>query len=134
MNNIHGQRINMDVPERKGSGYVGRHGPDFLNFNDRWSQVLNMLYDHNGSVYLVDWYDANQCHHRRDDGHDRSNGRIYKVVYDEEPWTPVDVSAHRPEGWVRLQLHPNEWFALQARKRLMEHGGNVMDLVRTDMQ
>ena len=124
MNNIHGQRINMDVPERKGSGYVGRHGPDFLNFNDRWSQVLNMLYDHNGSVYLVDWYDANQCHHRRDDGHDRSNGRIYKVVYDEEPWTPVDVSAHRPEGWVRLQLHPNEWFALQARKRLMEHGGN----------
>ena len=72
----------------------------------------------------MDWYDANQCHHRRDDGHDRSNGRIYKVVYDEEPWTPVDLSAHRPEGWVRLQLHPNEWFALQARKRLMEHGGN----------
>lgn len=125
MNNIHGQRINMDLPQRVGSGYVGRHGPDFLNFNDKWSQVLNMLYDHNGSVYMIDWYDANQCHHRRDDGHDRSNGRIYKVVYDNEPWTPVDLGAHRPEGWVRLQLHRNEWFALQARKRLMAHGGDA---------
>ena len=39
MNNIHGQRINMDIVERSGSGYVGRHGNDFLNFNDRWSQA-----------------------------------------------------------------------------------------------
>lgn len=125
MNNIHGQRINMDMPVRSGSGFVGKHGPDFLNFNDRWSQVLNMLYDHNGSVYMIDWYDSNQCHHRRDDGHDRSNGRIYKVVYNDEPWTPVDLRAHSPQALVRLQLHKNEWYALQARKLLMAKGGDA---------
>ena len=35
MNNIHGQRINMDILEPRGSGYVGQHGPDFLLTNDR---------------------------------------------------------------------------------------------------
>src|SRR3954471_18322958 len=30
MNNIHGDRMNNDLPERKGSGYVARHGTDFL--------------------------------------------------------------------------------------------------------
>ena len=30
MNNIHGQRLNMDVLKPNGSGYVGSHGPDFL--------------------------------------------------------------------------------------------------------
>ncbi|MBT6806389.1 MAG: hypothetical protein HOA47_15590 [Verrucomicrobia bacterium] len=125
MNNIHGQRINMDIPVRSGSGFVGKHGPDFMNFNDRWSQVLNMLYDHNGSAYMIDWYDANQCHHRREDGHDRSNGRIYKVVYKDEPWTPVDLRVHSSPGLVRLQLHKNEWYALQARKLLMARGGDA---------
>ena len=125
MNNIHGQRINMDIPVRSGSGFVGKHGPDFMNFNDRWSQVLNMLYDHNGSALMIDWYDANQCHHRREDGHDRSNGRIYKVVYKDEPWTPVDLRAHSSAGLVRLQLHKNEWYALQARKLLMARGGDA---------
>ena len=125
MNNIHGQRINMDMPVRSGSGFIGKHGPDFMNFNDRWSQVLNMLYDHNGSAFMIDWYDANQCHHRREDGHDRSNGRIYKVVYNDEAWTPVDLRAHSSEGLVRLQLHKNEWYALQARKLLMTRGGHA---------
>ncbi len=125
MNNIHGQRINMDLPVRSGSGFIGKHGPDFLNFNDRWSQVLNMLYDHNGAVLMIDWYDANQCHHRREDGHDRSNGRIYKIVYNNEPWTPVDLRAHTSAGLVRLQLHKNEWYASQARKLLMSRGGDA---------
>ena len=76
MNNIHGQRLNMDIPVRVGSGYVGKHGPDFINFQDRWSQVLNMLCDQDGSMFMIDWYDANQCHHNRYDGHDRSNGDV----------------------------------------------------------
>ncbi|MDG1890207.1 MAG: dehydrogenase [Verrucomicrobiota bacterium] len=124
MNNIHGQRINMDRPTRSGSGFVGKHGPDFLYFNDRWSQVLNLLYDHNGSVYMIDWYDANQCHHRREDGHDRSNGRIFKVVHDHEPQTSVNLLACEPSELLRFQLHENQWYAQQARKILMEKGGS----------
>jgi hypothetical protein len=92
MNNIHGQRINMDIPERTGSGYVGKHGPDFVNFNDRWSQIINLRYDQDGSVYLIDWYDKQQCHNQRDAHvHDRSNGRIFKIVYGDKKATKVDL-------------------------------------------
>ncbi len=120
MNNIHGQRINMEILKPSGSGYVGVHGPDFLNFNDRWSQALNFLYDHNGSVYVIDWYDKNQCHHNRRDGHDRSNGRIYKVVHENETWERVNLQSLSDAELVDLQRHRNEWYAGHARRLLQE--------------
>ena len=70
---------------------VGRHGRDFLNFNDTWSQTLNQTYDQDGSVFVIDWYDKNQCHHGREDGHDRSNGRVYKIVYENQKVTSSDL-------------------------------------------
>ena len=48
MNNIHGARINMDILEPQGSGFVGHHGPDFICFNDSWSQIVNLRYDQDG--------------------------------------------------------------------------------------
>jgi len=120
MGNIHGQRLNMDIPERRGSGFVGRHGPDFLNFNDTWSQSLNQLYDQDGSVYVIDWYDKNQCHHNREDGHDRGNGRIYKVVFNNQPATKVDLEKLSDEELVKLVPSKNEWLSRHARRVLQE--------------
>lgn len=120
MNNIHGARINMDIPERVGSGYVGHHGHDFINFQDKWSQILNLLYDQDGSVYMIDWYDANQCHHTRIDGHDRSNGRIFKVVYNNQPTTRIDLQAMSDDDLAKLQTSPYEFRARHARQVLQE--------------
>ncbi|MBM3824741.1 MAG: c-type cytochrome [Verrucomicrobia bacterium] len=120
MGNIHGQRLNVDKPERKGSGFVGKHSPDFLNFNDTWSQTLNQRYDHNGSVYIIDWYDKNQCHHNNEGGHDRSNGRIYKIVYRDQPHTSIDLRAMSNAQLVSLQLHKNDWHVRHARRILQE--------------
>ena len=69
MNNIHGHRTNIDLLARKGSGYAAAHGPDFLMANDSWSQMLNFRYGPDGSVYVIDWYDKNQCHSRNPDVH-----------------------------------------------------------------
>ncbi|MBI2948576.1 MAG: dehydrogenase [Verrucomicrobia bacterium] len=124
MNNIHGQRVNMDIPERRGSGYVGKHGADFANFNDTWSQTMNLLYDQNGSVYVIDWYDKNQCHHNNVEGHDRSNGRIFKIVYGDTKWAPVDLQKRRDDELVQLQLHKNDWYVRHARRVLQERGPN----------
>ncbi|TMQ01666.1 MAG: hypothetical protein E6L09_02545 [Verrucomicrobia bacterium] len=118
--NIHGQRLNMDIPERQGSGYVGHHGKDFLNFNDSWSQTLNQLYDQDGSVYIIDWYDQNQCHNTREDGHDRSNGRIYKIVYNDQKTTRVDLQKLSDEEIVKLVPSKNEWMSRHARRILQE--------------
>jgi hypothetical protein len=114
----------MDILEPQGSGFVGKHGPDFLNFNDRWSQVLNFLSDQNGSVYIIDWYDKNQCHHNNVDGHDRSNGRIFKVVYGDTKWTPVNLEKASDEELVNYQLHKNDWYVRHARRILQERGPN----------
>jgi putative membrane-bound dehydrogenase-like protein len=122
MNNIHGQRINMDIPKRQGSGYVASHGADFINFNDKWSQVLNLLSDQDGSVYMIDWYDKNQCHHNDVNGHDRSNGRIFKVVYNDQKTTKVDLQSKSDEELAQMQLHKNDWYARHARRILQERG------------
>ena len=124
MNNIHGQRLNMDIPERQGSGFVGHHGPDFINFNDRWSQILNMRYDQDGSVYMIDWYDKNQCHHGNESGHDRSNGRIFKLVYNNQKFTPIDLKKESNAKLVELLGHKNEFYARHARRILQERGSN----------
>ena len=81
MNNIHGQRLNEDLLSPKGSGYEGNRAPDFCLTRDRWSQIINLQYGPDGQMYMIDWYDANACHHRDPNGHDRTNGRIFKVSY-----------------------------------------------------
>ena len=62
MNNIHGARINRDVLTPAGSGFVGSHGHDFLLANDLWSQIVSLKYGPDGSLFMIDWYDKNQCH------------------------------------------------------------------------
>lgn len=125
LGNIHGQRLNVDIPVREGSGYVGKHGKDFLNFNDTWSQTLNQLYDQDGSVFIIDWYDKNQCHHNREDGHDRGNGRIYKIVYNNQKTTRVDLAKLSDGELVKLVPSKNEFMSRHARRVLQERGARA---------
>jgi putative membrane-bound dehydrogenase-like protein len=122
MNNIHGARINMDILEHKGSGFVGHHGADFILFNDLWSQIVNLQYDQDGSLYMIDWYDKNQCHNNNPEVHDRTNGRIFKVVYKDQKTTPVDLQKRSSADLVQLQLNPNDWWVRHARRILEERG------------
>ncbi|MGE3308959.1 MAG: PVC-type heme-binding CxxCH protein [Limisphaerales bacterium] len=139
--NIHGQRFNVDIPVRHGSGYTGTHGPDFLNFNDTWSQSLNQLYDQDGSVLIIDWYDKNQCHHNREDGHDRANGRIYKIVYKDQPVTRVDFASMPDDELVRSSTKSaNEFHVRHSRRVLQERaasgrlGPDVRDALRKGLR
>jgi putative membrane-bound dehydrogenase-like protein len=120
MNNIHGARINMDIPERAGSGFVGKHGADFLKFNDIWSQVVDLRAGHDGSIYMIDWYDKNQCHLNTIESHDRSNGRIYKVSYGDKRAEKINLANSSDDALVQAQMHMNDWQARQARRVLQE--------------
>jgi putative membrane-bound dehydrogenase-like protein len=120
MNNIHGARINADVLERRGSGFVGRHSPDLIRFNDPWSQIVNLQYDQDGSVYMIDWYDQEQCHVSDPDVPDRGNGRIFKVSYGESRATRVDVQEASDDQLVDAQLALNDWHVRHSRRVLQE--------------
>jgi len=124
MNNIHGSRLNMDLLEPQGSGYLGKAAPDFLFANDKWSQMLYLRYGPDGQVYIIDWYDKNECHHREDQGHDRTNGRIFKIVYGNPQPVKVDLQKLSDLELVDLQLHRNDWYVRQSRRILQERGLN----------
>ncbi len=137
MGNIHGARINTDIPVRKGSGYLGKHGADLINFNDKASQIVNFLYDQDGSVFLIDWYDLNQCHRRDPVVHDRSNGRVFKVVYGNTKTTKVDMKKLKDLELVQRLLHRNDWHVRHARRVLQERaaaGSLDKDAVRLHLR
>ncbi|HLY10988.1 MAG TPA: PVC-type heme-binding CxxCH protein [Planctomycetota bacterium] len=120
MNNIHGSRVNMDVPDPQGSGFVGKHGNDFILANDLWSQILNLRYGPDGGAYFIDWYDKQQCHSMNPKDHDRSNGRIFKITYQNPERKPVDLEKLSTRELVDLTLHKNDWYVRHARKVLAE--------------
>ncbi|MGC1275331.1 MAG: PVC-type heme-binding CxxCH protein [Planctomycetaceae bacterium] len=151
MNNIHGDRWNQDVLAAKGSGYVGDRAPDFLLANDAASQHIHFRYGPDGNVYVIDWYDTNECHRTDIEVHDRSNGRIFKIDYagddashddsfsrDQRERAPSrsrlngnaqfalkpgqNLKDLSSEQLVELQLHENDWYVRHARRILQERG------------
>ncbi|MBI2481143.1 MAG: c-type cytochrome, partial [Planctomycetia bacterium] len=120
--NIHGNRINNDLLEREGSGYVGHHGPDLLFANDHWFRGINLKYGPDGSVYLIDWYDPNACHRTNPEIWDRTNGRIYKLSYGKTTAPKVDLSKLNDEELVKLQLPKNDWYVRTSRRIMQERG------------
>ncbi|EDY21564.1 membrane-bound dehydrogenase domain protein [Chthoniobacter flavus Ellin428] len=120
MNNIHGARINEDTLEKSGSGYIGHHAPDFILFNDSWSQIVNLQYDQDGSCFMIDWYDKQQCHNANPDVHDRSNGRIFKITYGDTKTTKVDMKKKTDDELVMALLDDHEWMSRHARRILEE--------------
>ncbi|MBX3442585.1 MAG: c-type cytochrome [Planctomyces sp.] len=119
--NLHGCRINCDVLEREGCGYVGRHGPDVIFTSDPWFRGIELVYGPDGGVYLADWSDIGECHDN--DGIHRTSGRIFRIQHgdvDASPAAPVDLrreSDHQLVGWLASS---NEWFVRQARLQLQE--------------
>jgi putative membrane-bound dehydrogenase-like protein len=120
MNNIHGQRLNVDVPNANRSGYVGSHAPDFLLTGDKASQILNLRYGPDGQAWMIDWYDMQACHLTDPGRHDRSNGRIYKIAYGVNKATKVDLAKMSDSQLVKNMLHQNEWYVRQSRRLLQE--------------
>jgi putative membrane-bound dehydrogenase-like protein len=120
MNNIHGNRINMDWLKPKGSGYVGSHGPDFILTDDQSSQILNLRYGPDGQVWMIDWYDRSQCHVPDPKVPDRSNGRLFQVRYKNAKPVHVDLQKESDAELVKMQLNHNDWYVRHARKVLQE--------------
>jgi putative membrane-bound dehydrogenase-like protein len=133
--NFHGRRLNNDTLERQGSGYVGRHAPDFLKSGDLWFRGLELLAAADGGVYVADWSDTGECHGA--DGVHLDSGRIYKVGYGH-PSRPAfaDLSRLSDSELVALQLQKNDWNVRQSRRILQERAtaGHPMDKVHADLR
>jgi len=118
--NIHGHRVNNDTLTRKGSGYVARHGKDFLTANDDWFRGMDLRYGPDGGVFLTDWSDVGECHENDADLAHRENGRIYKITYGDVKPVRVDLAKLDDLALAKLQAHKNDWYVRHARRILEE--------------
>jgi putative membrane-bound dehydrogenase-like protein len=117
--NLHGLRINSNLLERQGAGYVGKRAPDFCFMSDTWFRGMDLITGADGGVYIADWSDTGECHDH--DGVHRTSGRIYKLTYGPTKPTPaIDLSRHSDEQLIQHQLHPNAWWPRTARRILTE--------------
>jgi putative membrane-bound dehydrogenase-like protein len=128
MGNIHGRRINVDVPRSSGSGYLAGHGKDFLLANDEWARFINLKYGPDGNVFLIDWYDKQACHRNEPEIWDRTNGRMYKISYRGTKPVTVDLDRCSNDDLVRYQLHANDWFVRHGRRILQERAAAGADM------
>jgi hypothetical protein len=120
MCNTHGHRMNNDALERKGSGFVAHHRPDFMMSNDPWFKGVSVQYGPAGEVYFIDWSDTGECHDY--DITDREHGRVYRLTYKGTKVAPVDLTKESDERLVEMQTSNNEWMVRHARVVLRDRG------------
>jgi putative membrane-bound dehydrogenase-like protein len=125
--NLHGRRLNNDLVERSGSGYVGKHAPDIFKTDDAWFRAIDLISGPDGGVFVADWSDVGECH--ESDGVHRTSGRIYKLTHGD-PAAPAitNVAALSTLELCRLQTHPNDWFTRHARRLLQERAAAGEDM------
>ena len=124
MCNIHGNRLNHDMLERSGSGYVARHAKDFLLANDPWFRGCELTMAADGGVYVGDWHDTGECHNYNKA---HTAGRIFKVTYGTPKPVNINLAARTDKELVALQFHQNDWYVRRARRLLQEraHAGTL---------
>jgi len=118
MNNIHGRRVNHDILQREGSGYVASHGADLMRSQDDWFMGVTIQYGPDGGVFVSDWSDTGECHSVRNTR--RHTGRIFKISYGDETRSIIDLQSTSDQQLVELQLHRNDWYVRHARRLLQE--------------
>ena len=126
--NIHGNRVNQDVLEPKGSGYVAHHADDFVKVADPWFRGLGVQYGPDGGVYVTDWNDTGECHDYEEV--ERKTGRIYKITYGKAKPFQDDLWTMSDGELVELQLHKNDWVVRTARHVLYQRAAAGKDMAK----
>lgn len=118
--NLHGHQINHQLNVRQGSGYETFHaGYDLAHVGNPAYVAVDLKYGPDGAVYVIDWVDQQHCHNPRAEIWDRTNGRLYRISW-QETYKPrqVNLAQQSDAELVGLLSHPNRWFANTARRIL----------------
>ncbi len=118
--NLHGHRMVRETVEPDGSGYVGRHRPDFSLSHDHQQIGVTVMQGPDGALYTSDWHDPQTCHNRTPEIWNRTDGRLFRIRYG-------DLKPYRFNLWeksdaelVKLLDDPNAFYARQAQRILQE--------------
>ena len=117
MGNIHDHAVLTDILEPRGSGFMGRHGDDFLKANNAQFVGFSTEIGPEGAVYMLDWHDAEIC---SGPVRNKDTGRVYRILPKEsnaQDWEGRydDIRSLSNAELVDLQLSKSEWHARRAR-------------------
>ena len=119
--NLLSNAVYWHVLDKEGSTFGGRHGGTLIDARDRWFRAIDLLTGPDECVYVVDWYDKRAAHLDPRDTWDRSNGRIYRVVYGERRKVPpFDLAKQSTADLVALRQSTNDWLVAEARRLIAE--------------
>lgn len=118
MCNIHDHAVLTDIIERRGSGFIGRHGDDFLLSNDPQWLGFNLEVGPDGSLFVIDWHDADICGRKIVHG---ETGRVYRISHGQgRSIKPFNLEKFSDLELVEMQRRANDWYVRQARRLLQE--------------
>lgn len=131
MGNIHEHAVLVDTLERSGSGFVGRHGEDFMLANNAQFVGFSTEIGPDGAIYMLDWHDADIC---GDIVRTKDTGRVYRIApkpshADNWDGRYADLKSFTDTELVNLQLSASAWHARRARVILHERAisGTLQD-------
>jgi len=110
-----------------GSTFKTEYQGTLLETDDIWFRPIDCLTGPDGSVYVTDWYDKRANHVIPEDTWDKTNGRIWRIVYrganaasPEPKVEPINLADKTSFGLVDLLASDNAWWRRKARKLLAE--------------
>ena len=129
MANIHEHAVLTDILQPQGSGFIGRHGDDFALANNAQWVGFGIEIGPDGSVYVLDWHDANIC---GSEVLNKDTGRIFRISAerseaDEFDNRYTDLSQLDDVALARLQSVDSSWHARRARS-ILQHRATTREL------
>ena len=118
MGNIHHHMLYVDNLKRRGSGFAGTHGGDFMLAHDQHFLGFNLDTGPAGALWVIDWNDADICGRIV---HQLGTGRIYRITHENcKPVKGLNLAKLNDDKLVDLLNHENDWYADHARRLLQE--------------
>ncbi len=117
MCNIHEHAVLADVLEPSGSGFIGRHGDDFILANNAQWIGFSMELGPEGALYVLDWHDADLC---GKEVLNKDTGRVFRILPQAsraETWEGryADLNSLDDATLAALQTSKSSWHARRAR-------------------
>ena len=119
--NLLSNAVYWSTLEADRSTFKTRYVDTLLSTDDIWFRPIDSLTGPDGSVFVADWYDQRANHVIPEDTWDKSNGRIWKLIYrGTKQVEKFDLSKRSSDELVDLLSNGNAWYPREARRILSE--------------
>ncbi len=117
MANIHEHAVLSDILEKKGSGFVAKHGDELMEANNAQWVGFSMEVGPDGGIYVLDWHDADICGKEVLNG---ETGRVFRVMPEKSlaenfDGRYADLDKETDLQLAKYQAIESDWHARRAR-------------------